>query len=150
MLHILRRCGVILVYIDDWILLGASEDVIRMNMEAFDMAMTSLGFKLHPTKRDGPTQSIEYIGFLLHLASARLAITGDKKDKVLAHVDALIAQVALRSWDLSYADTVTGKLSAISPVVPGGRSAITPSYKARTITAASWKNPHVKTPKELK
>jgi hypothetical protein len=50
--------------------------------------MTSLGFKLHPTKRDGPThvQSIEYTGFLLELARAELTIMSDKKDKIKAHV----------------------------------------------------------------
>jgi hypothetical protein len=57
------QCAV-LVYIDDWIILGSSEQLVRDNMTRFDDAMTKLGFKWHPTKREGPTQSIEHIGFL--------------------------------------------------------------------------------------
>ncbi len=125
-----------MVYLDDWILLGDSEELVRENMIMFDKAMTSLGFKLHPTKRDGPTQSIEYIGFLLELARAKLTITGDKRDKIKAHVQALRGQVEKGEWDVAYADTVVGKLSAIAPVVVGGRTVIAPFYRQRSV----WPN----------
>jgi hypothetical protein len=62
-------------------------------MERFDAAMTKLGFKLHPTKREGPTQSIEYIGFLLSLAYAQLSITSDKRAKILNFLDETLSQV---------------------------------------------------------
>ncbi len=126
----LNECAV-LVYIDVWIIMGATRELVRVNMEAFDKAMTSLGFKLHPTKREGPVQSIEYIGFLLELARARLTITSDKRLKILAHAQTLMRQVEQEEWDLAYADTVVGKLSAVAPVVQRGRAALDPFYKAR-------------------
>ncbi len=143
---ILHDCAV-LVYIDDWIIMGATEELVRVNMEYFDKAMTSLGFKLHPTKREGPTQSIEYIGFLLELARARLTVTSDKRLKILAHAQALMEQVKQKEWDLAYADTVVGKLSAVAPVVQGGRAALDPFYQARGCMTQWWSNPQGKTPK---
>ncbi len=63
----------LLVYIDDWIIMAATEELVRANMQSFDTV------NLHPTKRDGPTQSIDYIGFLLMLAKAILTIMITKK-----------------------------------------------------------------------
>ncbi len=120
-----------MVYIDDWIVMGATKELVRVNMEASDKAMTSLGFKLHPTKREGPVQLIEYIGFLLEPARARLTITSDKRLKITAHSQTLMRQVEQEEGDLAYADTVVGKLSAVAPVVQGGRAALDPFYKAR-------------------
>ncbi len=123
-------------------------------MIAFDSAaisaMTELGFCLHPTnliiKRDGPAQIMEYIGFLLNLAWARLSITADKRDKIKAHVSELLPQVVDGLWDVALADTTIGKLSAIAPVVAGGRLAIYPFYQARILAAAKWSNPIGKGP----
>ena len=53
---LLFDCAV-LVYIDDWIIMAATEELVRANMQSFDTAMKALKVKLHPTKRDGPTQS---------------------------------------------------------------------------------------------
>jgi hypothetical protein len=142
---LLHDCSV-LVYIDDWIIMGASEQLVRSNMEAFDKAMSELGFRLHPTKRDGPAQAMEYIGFLLNLAWARLSITGDKRDKIKAFVNELMPQVEAGLWDVSLADTTIGKLSAIAPVVAGGRLALYPFYQARLLAAAKWPNPIGKAP----
>ncbi len=86
--------------------------------------MTALGWKIHPTKRDGPIQSIEYIGFLLNLARALLSITDDKRDKLLAHVDLLLKLVLAKKWDIAQTDSVIGKLSSVAPVVQGGRAAL--------------------------
>ena len=80
------------------------------------------------------------------LAKAILTITGEKRDKLLAHVRELLKQVETGSWDLAYADTVVGKLSSVAQVVVGGRSALSPFYQARVITAAVWPNPMGKTP----
>ncbi len=91
--------------------MGSSEQLVRDNMAAFDKAMLELGFRLHPTKRDGPAQSMEYIGFLLNLAWARLSITGDKRDKIRVFVNELLPQVEAGLWDVSLADTTIGKLS---------------------------------------
>jgi hypothetical protein len=136
----------VLVYIDDWILLGPNEGVVRENMTAFDKAMTELGFCLHPTKRDGPAQIMEYIGFLLDLAWARLSITSDKRDKIEGYVNELLPQVEKGLWDVALADTTIGKLSAIAPVVAGGRLALYPFYQARILAAAKWVNPMGKAP----
>ena len=136
----------VLVYIDDWILLGPNEGVVRENMTAFDKAMTELGFCLHPTKRDGPAQIMEYIGFLLNLAWARLSITSDKRDKIRVYVNELLPQVEKGLWDVALADTTIGKLSAIAPVVAGGRLALYPFYQARILAAAKWVNPMGKAP----
>jgi hypothetical protein len=108
--------------------------------------MTALGWKIHPTKRDGPIQSIEYIGFLLNLARALLSITDDKRDKLLAHVDLLLKLVLAKKWDIAQTDSVIGKLSSVAPVVQGGRAALAPFYKARTHAASFWSNPFGKTP----
>ncbi len=89
-------------------------------MTAFDKAMTELGFCLHPTKRGCPAQIMEYIGFLLDLAWARLSITSDKRDKIEGYVNELLPQVEKGLWDVALADTTIGKLSAIAPVVAGG------------------------------
>ena len=111
-----------MVYIDDWLIMGQSEEVVRRNMEAFDSALTKLGFKLHPTKREGPVQAIEYIGFLLDLAWARLSITGEKREKLKAHVEGLLASVSKGEWEVAVSDTVVGKLGSVAQILPGGRA----------------------------
>ncbi len=40
-----------LVYIDDWIMMASTPELVKTNMDYFDVAVTKLGFKLHPTKR---------------------------------------------------------------------------------------------------
>ncbi len=61
-------------------------------------AMTSLGFKLHLTKRDDPTRSIKSMGLLLELGLARISIIGNKQAKVLARVELWLAQVEARKY----------------------------------------------------
>ncbi len=46
---LLNECAV-LVYIDDWVILAATEQLVRVNMDHFVRVMTELGFKIHPTK----------------------------------------------------------------------------------------------------
>ncbi len=58
-----------------------------------------------------------------------------------------IGQVQSGSWDVALADITVGKLSAIALVVPGGRAALAPLYKARTVSAASWPDPFGKPPR---
>jgi hypothetical protein len=42
---LLHDCSV-LFYIDDWIIMGASEQLVRNKMAAFDKAMSELGLSL--------------------------------------------------------------------------------------------------------
>ena len=65
-------CRDLVGILDDWILLGATEEIIRPSRQHCVEAMTAWGlkFKLHPTKGDGPTQSIEYVGCLVNLGSS--------------------------------------------------------------------------------
>ena len=89
---LLFDCAV-LVYIDDWILLAATEELVLRNMQSFNSVLTSLGLKIHPTKKEGPLQAIGFIGFLLDLATPCLSITDDKRLKIVAHLKELITQV---------------------------------------------------------
>jgi hypothetical protein len=86
----------------------------------------------------------------LSLAYAQLSITADKRAKVLNFLDETLSQVKLGVWDVALSDTTVGKLSAIALVVPGGRAALAPMYRARVATASRWPDPRGKLPKGAK
>jgi hypothetical protein len=143
---ILSDCAV-LVYIDDWLLLAPTREGLLRNMQQFEQTMQRLGFHLHPTKRAGPVQAIEYIGFILDLLAGQLSLTVERCDRIRARIQELLAHhERSQRWLVSDVDSLTGKLSHAAYVVLGGRVALAPIYAARAACAARWKNPAASPP----
>ena len=138
------------VYIDDWLLLAPSRELLIAQMEAFEATMALLGFILHPTKRAGPLQCIEYIGLVLNFALATLTITAERCESLHKHVECLLHDVVRGDWAVAAMDTVIGKLLYVACVVVGGRAALTPLYEARRVASLSWRNPQGKPPHDAR
>ena len=134
------------VYIDDWLLLAPTREILVNNMLAFENAMIRMGICLHPTKRDGPVQCIEYIGLVLDLVHARLTISLQRCYRLRQHVVSLLDSVKQGTWAVTVMDTVIGKLMHVANIVVGGRAALSPLYEARRRASLSWKHPNGKPP----
>ena len=86
----LRRCNVpsgarfrhVMYYLDDFLLADASREECAALMHAMDDLAQRLGVTLHPTKRDGPTQVLTFLGIGIDTQQMRIFLPDDKKRKV--------------------------------------------------------------------
>ena len=70
------RC---LMYIDDMLILGETSEELSHNFQSCQTLMTSLGFVVNNEKSiAGPTQEIEFLGFVINSRSMTLAVTKEK------------------------------------------------------------------------
>ena len=76
----LRELGIrCLMYIDDMLILGETSEELSHNFQSCQTLMTSLGFVVNNEKSiAGPTQEIEFLGFVINSRSMPLAVTKEK------------------------------------------------------------------------
>jgi len=110
--------------------------------------MRQMGFLLHPTKRAGPLQIIEFIGFVIDYVNARLSLTVHRCDSIRAQVAELLNATELgKRWLVADFDSLMGKLAHAVYVLRGGRVALCPMYEIRSLAARHWPDPQGKPPR---
>ena len=83
MAHLHRLGYLSTIFIDDTLLLGDSEVECVRNVKASLELFEKLGFVVHPEKSVlKPTQSITYLGFVLHSKTMTVTLTPERKEKI--------------------------------------------------------------------
>ena len=119
-LSYLRELGIFIVgYIDDFFLKGHDTQKCYDAMVAAISLLQSLGFTIHPEKSQlEPSQLILFLGFLINSVDMTVKLTGEKKDKLVALIDKILAknQVVIRS----VASAIGKIVSSLPASLPGG------------------------------
>ena len=89
---ILRRSGAthVVYYLDDFLLGGYTQDECAAAVAIMERVATELGVTLHPTKREGPAQTVTFLGIGIDTLTMRIFLPADKKAKVRAACAALL------------------------------------------------------------
>jgi hypothetical protein len=126
----LRRCNVpgpsgerfrhVMYYLDDFLLADASREECAALMQAMDDLAQRLGVTLHPTKRDGPTQVLTFLGIGIDTRQMRIFLPDDKKQKV-KRVCAQLLAAADNGVSLRQLQSAIGLLLHAGRVVQPGR-----------------------------
>ena len=87
---LLRELGVrLVVYIDDILVMAASEELARDHTQALQFLLEALGFIVHPTKTvTEPTQELEFLGMTIMSRTMELRLPGSKLKKLRAEARA--------------------------------------------------------------
>ena len=128
----------VLVYIDDWLLMAPTREALEEAMAVFEHAMGDMKFKLHPDKREGPIQIMEYIGYVIDLVAAAVSISVARQSKLTTTVQDTIAQLEADYWSFDEIESTAGKLAHASKVLEGGAAALLPLYEILKRTGAMW------------
>ena len=73
----------ILVYLDDWLLMASGPDLLKDQSEYVSSTLQSLGFLLNGKKWImEPSQSIEFLGFIIDSRRMTLSLPAVKVDKI--------------------------------------------------------------------
>jgi len=118
----------IFCFVDDYLIVGDSEELTRQGMHVFADLLQELGLEYSPLKTRGPARVMEFLGFLLcNTPDFRcISLTSKRQTKLLALIDEWAAlepsagQAALRVEPVPLA-SLLGQLVFSSEVIPGSR-----------------------------
>ncbi len=113
-----RRGFTVVVYLDDFLVLGRTKEECTDAFTTLVTLLRTLGFSIAWDKVEGPTQSLVFLGVLLDSQLLTASLPPDKVDNLLA----LLAQYLSRQR-ASYRQLqqLAGKLAWAALVVTGGR-----------------------------
>lgn len=111
------RCRVV-YYLDDFLVLAPTEAECRAAMETMDELARRLGVSLHPTKREGPSTFVTFLGIGIDTHNMRVFLPQPKKAKLRA---ALAALAAKRAASLRQLQSAVGLMLHAAKVVEPGR-----------------------------
>ena len=121
--------GVTLVYVDDWFVITETEDQCQEAMEILIPVIESLGFKVKPSKTEGPSQDIIFLGFRIQTTyegqDVRVSVADTKVQKTINVCKTLRD---MRAFNPKAIQKTTGFLNHISQVVFAGRSRLQGLY----------------------
>ena len=116
----LRRMGAphVVFYLDDFLLLGASEEACKQAVLLMEQLAAELGVQLHPTKREGPAQIISFLGIGIDTIAMRVFLPRPKQDKL---VQACLAMLRSGRASLRALRSIVGLMLHAAQVVHPGR-----------------------------
>ena len=107
------------VFVDDRYLQGRTYEECYHNVVETVTLLRSLGFTIHAKKSVlVPTQTIEFLGFIIDSRSMTLSLSGEKRDKI---VQKLLKFRAKKTKTIRYLASIIGSLISSFPAVPMGR-----------------------------
>lgn len=112
----LRSQGIMLVlYLDDILIISATLDEARSHLSQVKILLTHLGFTLNLEKSSQePSQTIEFLGFILDTSSMSISLPGEKKASISALCQELLNQGTCSVRDLA---KILGQLQAADPAI---------------------------------
>ena len=114
---------IVLVYIDDFLLLGPTEAAVQHAMNVFvDIIESKLKFRINHEKTVHPTQVVPWGGVLIDYKNGTLRCTPDKAERVSALIQAFL-QSPEPMVSFSLLDTLVGKLAFLAILYVGASSA---------------------------
>ena len=113
---LLRSWGVrIIVYIDDMLVLGESQDQASQHLETLLWVLQALGFTINWEKSVvTPTQQIEFLGLVTNSRSMELSLPGEKLRQIRGEALKILSQPLTSASTLSQ---LIGKLNAAAQAV---------------------------------
>ena len=109
----------LLHYLDDFFTAGpADSDVCEHSLNAMLMLCNILNVPIKPSKVEGPTTSLTFLGIHLNTITMEASITSERKQSLLQELSALHARNKCTKWELL---SLIGKLSFSCKVLPAGR-----------------------------
>ena len=118
----------VLVFVDDWLVIGDDEAATRQGCEMLEALLAEFGMEWAPHKQRGPCRVIEFLGMLLcNVEGMRcIALTGSRQAKLRGMIDEWMARrpaagerLLVGARDLA---RLLGHLVFGSQAVPGGRT----------------------------
>lgn len=112
----LRKQGIrIVIYLDDILIMAQSKDLLRSHMRVLAHELECLGFKLNQNKCVWtPTQTIEYLGFLINSVKMTISLPDDKLHKIKKECRHLYNKRRATARELAH---LIGLLSSTIPAV---------------------------------
>ena len=105
----------IVMYIDDSLLLGDTEELCRLAVNRTCKLLDSLGFTIHPVKSVfKPTQTIEFLGFVLNSVTMTVTLSEYKMKKIIQACSDLLEYTKV---SIQFLAEVIGQLVASQPGV---------------------------------
>ena len=88
----LREQGIrCLMYLDDMLILGKTQEELRHNFQVCKSLLIALGFYVNEEKSiPGPTQEIDFLGFLINSRTMILAVTSEKLKSLITQCKDLV------------------------------------------------------------
>ena len=127
----------VLVYIDDFLLLGPSREIIERAMATFVRIIgTEMRFLIHHDKTVYPTQLIPWGGMLIDFKHGTLQCAPDKAERTGSLAAALLSSQDKVHYTL--ADTLVGKLTFLSTLFLGATRAIAPLRDDLSAVRHTW------------
>lgn len=114
-------------YIDDFLIMGSSEDQCKENLNYFLSICSKLRIPVSAHKTIQPTQSITFLGIIIN---SRQSILSIPEDKLLATQHMLCSFLTRKSSLVKEWQKLLGTLSHISQVVIAGRTYLGSVYGA--------------------
>ena len=111
-----RQAGLrILVYLDDWLLLASDPDLLKDQGEHVSSNLQSLGFLLNHKKCIMvPTQSIEFLGFIIDSRRMTLSLPAVKVDKIHKECRHILNLSEVTGRQLSH---IIGLMTSVLPAI---------------------------------
>ena len=89
----LHMLGFVLIFIDDTLLIGESEEECVQNVKSSLSLFRSLGFVVHPEKSVlTPSHQITYLGFIINSENMTVVATNEKKRKIMKTATKLLTE----------------------------------------------------------
>ena len=116
LLEMRRRGCLIWVYLDDFLILGASQEQVNEFTQQLVTLLASLGLQINvPKSQLVPTQNIQFLGFTLNLVEATITIP---KHKLKATLDDLLSLQKKPAQTVRKLASVLGRLRALHFALP--------------------------------
>ena len=121
---ILRSKGAdqVVDYLDDFLLVGSTEEECRRRMILMETVATELGVELHPTKRDGPSTVLTFLGIGIDTINMKIFLPLSKKNKLRSKcIEVLRSCVTGVGVSLRTMQSLIGLMFHAAQVVQPGR-----------------------------
>ena len=119
------------VYVDDFIMLGASHADVVGAFEVLDQLGSELGLEWKTSKdrgRDVPLQQLDFLGMLFDTVALEMRISPDKRSRYASDVSGLLGEAATGPISRRTLQAVAGKLTFIARACRWGASFIQAVY----------------------
>jgi hypothetical protein len=113
-----RRLRRVIAYLDDFLLICDSAEELSLALEFAHGVFTSFGLVVNPSKTEGPTQIITFLGVELNSVTCSTACPSSRLQELESIIDSSLPLHVIRRKQL---ESLIGKFSFAAQCLPGAR-----------------------------
>lgn len=117
----------IVVYVDDFLCLGQSEEAANKSQDFLKTLLYSLGLKDKPSKEARAARRVTFVGFVFDFPSLSISISPTRANDIIESIESVLKSKVVYP---SVLRSLAGKLTFVSQVVLGGRTFVRRIYDA--------------------